>query len=145
MTAYTLEVTEVQARVLVQATEVLARLGIGQFRDALDCLPTRERVHDGWHTDMDVIGKILAHHMIGGVDGYTRSLSVHSVDVSETSRIAWDLYQVLRHRLAWDRAVAEGVIESADAPRKWHKMFGVHYDEPSKVSEQPLATMEGTE
>lgn len=138
---YTITVTNEQARVLAQATEVLARLGIGQFRDALDRLPKRKAVPEGWHDDMSLISKLLSRHMIGGVDGYHSSLGIHSKDVPETSRIAWDLYQVLRNRLAWDRAVAEGIVESIDAPRKWPEMIQVHYDEPLQVSGQPLAVI----
>lgn len=141
LTGYTLTVTKEQAQVLIQATEILARLGIGQFRDALECLPMRDFLPDGWHEDMDSIGRMLSRHMIGGIDGYRSSLGIHHKDVSEASRIAWDLYQVLRHRLAWDRAAAEGIVESADAPRKWPDMMQVHYDEPMKVSEQPLAVV----
>ena len=34
---YTLTITHTQARTLSTACEVLARLGMGQFKDALDC------------------------------------------------------------------------------------------------------------
>ena len=139
ITGYTLTVTTAQAETLILATEILARLGIGQFRDALERLPTREFMPDGWHEDMDSIGKILSRHMIGGIDGYYSNLGIHHKDVREPSRIAWDLYQVLRHRLAWDRAAKEGIVESANAQRKWPEMMQVHYDEPMKVSDQPLA------
>lgn len=139
ITGYNLTVTKEQAEALIQATEILARLGIGQFRDALECLPTREFLPIGWHEDMDIIGKMLSRYIIGGVDGYRSSLGIHHKNVREPSRIAWDLYQVLRHRLAWDRAAREGIVESAKSPRKWPEMMQVHYDEPMKVSDQPLA------
>ena len=142
MSIYTLTITKDQAQVLTKATEILARLGIGQFRDALECLPTHEFMPDGWHEDMDSVGRTLSRHMIGGIDGYRSSLGIRNKDVSEASRIAWDLYQVLRHRLAWDLAAAEGTVVSADSQRKWPEMMQVHYDEPSRVSEQPLALIE---
>lgn len=142
MSVYTMTITKDQAQVLIKATEILARLGIGQFRDALECLPTHEFIPDGWHEDMDSVGRLLSRHMIDGVDGYRSSLGIRNKDVSEASRIAWDLCQVLRHRLAWDLAVAEGTVVSADSQRKWPEMMQVHYDEPSRVSEQPLALIE---
>ena len=40
-----------------------------------------------------------------------------------------------------DLAAAEGTVGSADSKRKWPEMMQVHYDEPSRVSEQPLALM----
>ena len=139
ISGYTLTLTEEQARVLTQATETLARLWMGQFSDALEHLPIREFLPDGWRDDMDSIGRMLSRHMIGGIDGYRSSLGIRHKDVAEASRIAWDLYQVMRHRLAWDRAAAAGIIESANAPRKWPEMMQVYYDEPMKVSDQPLA------
>lgn len=139
--SYTLTLTLRQAQVLQQATEVLARLGIGQFRDALERLPLKEGAPQGWHQDMDDIGAMLARHTISGVDGWHSSLSILGGDTPESSKIAWDLHQVLRHRLAWDRAVAEGVVASADAPRRWPEMTQVSYDTPLRASSQPLATL----
>lgn len=141
MNTYTLTMTDTQARVIAQATEVFARLGIGQFRDALEHLPKREYVPEGWFHDMDIIGKMMSKHMIDGVDGYSSNLGIHSKDVSEESRVAWDMHQVVRHRLSWDRAVEEGVIKSINSPRKWPEMMQVSYDEPMKASEHPLAVM----
>lgn len=132
---YILTITERQAETLIQATEVLARLGMGQFRDALGYLPTREYIPEGWHEDMDTIGGILSRHM-------DSTLGIRHRDVRESSKIAWDLHQVLRHRLAWDNAVRNGVIESVETPRKWPDMMQVFYDDPMRVSNQPLATIE---
>lgn len=140
MATYTLTVTEKQAQVIATAAELLARLGIGQFRDALEHLPMPEFLPPGWHDDMDAIGKILSRHMAGGIDGHSSSLGMHHKDTPEVSRVAWDLYQVIRHRLAWDRAVRDGVVEPG-APRKWPEMIQVFYDEPMKTSDQPLATV----
>lgn len=64
---YTLTLTERQAAALSEAAEIYARLGIGQFHDALRVLPTTEAVPD-WHDDMLVIGRMLARHMKHGVD-----------------------------------------------------------------------------
>lgn len=137
---YTLTITENQARTLSQACEVLARLGIGQFRDALEWLPIDAKSR-GWGDDMDAIGRILSRHMIVNIDGYRSNLGMHHVSVSMEPQIAWDLYQVIRHRLAWDRAIAEGTVKPGE-PRKWPEMMQVHFDTPSKVSAEPLARME---
>lgn len=106
---YTLRLTEAQAKVLCTACEVLARLGIGQFRDALAHLPldqepirTADDVLD-WHADLDLIGDILERYTIGNVNGWNSSLSIASPLVKPEAKIAWDLFQVLRLRLAGDR------------------------------------------
>jgi len=139
---YVLTLTETQAQVLIQALEVMARLGIGQFRDALDLLPLKEIFPAGWHEDMEAIGRILSKYMIGNVDGYRSSLGISHADTSPQAKSAWDMYQVIRHRLAWDRAYSDGIVASPDAPRDWSKMLGVHYDEPMRMGPEPLATIE---
>lgn len=126
---YTLRVTETQAKVLCTACEVLARLGIGQFRDALAHLPvsdtrTVEDVQD-WFDDLDTVGGILSRHALGGVDGWNSSLSVYYEKVKPEAKIAWDLFQVLRHRLEWDR--------------------GGDFSLTLPASEQPLAKIERSE
>ena len=88
---------------------------------------------------MTAIGKILSRYMIGCVDGYHSNLGIYNDEVRPEAKSAWDLYQVIRHRLAWDNAVAEGVIDSPDAPRNWTAMLGVHYDKPMTSSAEPLA------
>ena len=60
MKTYTLNITRQQALTLQVACEVLARLGLGQFRDALEHLPTSEWRPEGWNEDMDVIGAARA-------------------------------------------------------------------------------------
>ena len=132
---YTLTITERQARVLSMACEVLARLGMGQFKDALDHLPEADqRDWSAWHDDMEQISRILSKHMPGGID-------ISNAD--EEARTARDLHAVIRHRLAWDRAKAEGVTDGTK--REWPAMMQVSYDEPMKYSEEPLAKMEKAE
>src|SRR5574340_577948 len=114
MTAYTLTITAQQAQVLSAACEILARLGIGQYDDALRHLPQREGIDwSAWHDDVRTIGQMLSKHMPNGIDGYRSSLGINHTKASEESRAAWDLYQVIRHRLAWDRAIAEGITDGA--------------------------------
>lgn len=135
---YTIELTEHQAQTMATACEVLARLGIGQFRDALEKLPTTEYRPQGWNDDMDTIGRMLSKHTIGNVDGWRSSLGINHEKVREQSKDAWDLYQVIRHRLSWDRAIADGITDGKS--RNWSGgMMGVNYDEPHKTSDQPLA------
>lgn len=129
MTRYTITVTRQQAQTLQTACEVLARLGIGQFRDALDHLPTGEFRPSDWHDDMDAIGEILSKHTPSHVDGDR---------TSAVAKDAWDLYQVIRHRLSWDAAIERGDIQPGQ-PRDWQKMMGVNYDTPMQTGVEALA------
>lgn len=136
---YTITVTESQARILSMACETLAHLGMGQFKDALQMLPHKERIDwTAWHDDMDYISKILSNHMPHGIDGIRSSVGINNA--SRESQAAWDLHAVIRHRLAWDRAIAEGVTDGTE--RKWPEMMQVSYDDPMKYSDEPLAKME---
>ena len=128
LTTYTLHLNTAQAATISKACEVLARLGIGQFRDALECLPLKEFAPNGWHEDMEGIAHILKKHttIMHGVGAY-HSIGSHKTD--ERSKIAWDVYQVVRHRLAWD-ANPEG------------DRMSVMFDQPMKTSKEPLAFME---
>lgn len=136
---YTLEVTKAQAQAISTACEILARAGIGQWRDAIDALPLKITNYDNWHDDLAFIGKLLARHMKGNIDGISSGFSIHSDEVKEEARTAWDIYQVVRHRISWDDAIADGLVDSDDQQaRKWPEMMQVFYDEPLRLSEEPL-------
>jgi hypothetical protein len=139
MKKYKVELTERQLATLSSAAELVARLGIGQYRDAFNWLPIQSDISwSDYHADVDAIGDIISK--------YTSSdLGVSNPDTSSTSKIAWDLYQSFRRELAWDRAVDDGIIESRNSPRDWSKMMGVNYDEPYNTSGEPLAIVEKAE
>ena len=134
---YTLRINEAQARAIAHACEVLARLGMGQFRDALECLPLKEYAPDGWHEDMEGIAHILKKHTTIAHDVAYHGIS--SAKTSTESKTAWDVYQVIRHRLAWDAAKAEGHPGESEATRP---SWSVVYDQPMKTSAEPLAWIE---
>ena len=135
MRTYTLTLNETQAGTIQIACEVLARLGIGQFRDALEHLPTVEFTPDGWHEDMAAVENILRRHM--QLNGKTPN----QISTREQHQTAWDLYTLVRHRLSWDRAIDEGRINPGE-PRKWPEMMAVNYDDPHHASKQPMAKIE---
>jgi len=140
MKKYKVELTEKQLSTLSAACEILARLGIGQWRGAFDRLPLSKNIEwSDYHEDIDAIGKVISKYMISKIDGYHSSLGIIHDDVSESSKVAWDLYQSFRHELAWDYAIEKGWVESRESERNWNEMMGVHYDAPFKTSDQPLA------
>ncbi len=139
MKTYLIEVNEKQARIISRGMEIFARLGIGQFRDALEQLPLKPNDVDFFTDCLPKVGELLKQHMVDHVDGWSSNLGIHSPKVHETSRIAWDLYQVIRQRVAIDRAVQEEIIDNENSPRKWPEMMGVCYDDPMVSSTEPLA------
>lgn len=127
MTDYTLHLTEKQAAEISHACEILARLRMGQIDMALRELP---------------LDKPMEYEQEQYVSNYLRSL--YRPDRIRIDDAAWDLYQVIRHRLAWDRAYSKGIIKPGD-PRKWPEMMGVMYDEPMQMGDEPMAKIESAE
>lgn len=118
---YQIELTKDQVEYLSMACEIVARLGMGQIDDALRELP-------GFEIDHDILDLI-------------RQLGMNPCGIAEAEdrhRILWDIYQVLRHELAWQWAVDNGIIESMENKRKWPEMIQVWYDDPCQQGTQPL-------
>jgi hypothetical protein len=146
MKKYKVELTERQLSTLSVATEVIARLGMGQWRDAFDQLPLRPNLnYSDYNDDLDAIGKIISKYTHNNVNGWGSSLGIKHDCTPSISKIAWDLHQTFRHELSWGYAIEEGYVESKDSPRNWSEMTGVNYDEPYRTSEEPLAVIEKAE
>ena len=124
MTDYTLHLTEKQAGEISLACEILARLRMGQIDMALRELPLAESL-DYWNER--VIENVLK--------------PLYRKDGKRAGCAAWDLHQIIRHRLAWDRAYRDGIVKPGDA-RDWNQMMGVIYDEPLPMGGEPLAKIE---
>lgn len=140
---YTLTITEKQARVLQEATDLLQRVQLGQWREIEDNLPLKKPVdYEELRNDFQIIGAILSKHMINNVDGYSSSLGIGNENLPESNGILYDLHCVIRHKLSWERAVEEGIIESETSERKWPEMMTVNYDPPMKWGTEPFAKME---
>lgn len=130
---YTVDLSQRQMGVLSLAAEVLARLGMGQAMDALEHLPIKppaEMDFSQWHDDMRTIRGLLSQHMVAGIDGWQSSLGIRNKAVPPASVIAWDLHQVLRHRLAHDQDPAK-----EGRPR----FLSVAHDTPYQIGDEPLA------
>jgi len=123
---YTIEVTKEQLATLSMACEITARLGICQIELAFDELPFREpRDWSEYHAMMDDIRQQLRVHCDANL-GIRKAKDRH--------KEAWDLYQVFRHRLSWDRLAEQGETKP--------DFHAVNYDQPHKTSDQPLAKIE---
>lgn len=143
---YTITLTEKQIRAIQEATDLLQRVQLGQWQEIQDSLPLKKPIDYGcFHEDMDEIGRILSRYMIGGINGTNSSLGVGNENLPESNAILYEIHKVIRHKLSWERAVEDGIVESEDSPRDWSKMMTVNYDFPLKYSEEPLITIERIE
>lgn len=121
---YTLEMSAEQARLLVQALDHYSRIGSGQFENVVDVydhdyrmsLHKKEDLRDALNLAKGVVG-----HPANGSHG------IHNPNVNDCFRQAYDIQQVIRNRLAFDRK-PEGGIQ-------------VDFDEPRQISTVPLPTI----
>lgn len=134
MNNYYIELTEKQLRALNLACEVCARIKIGQVGQALNMLALT-------NSDSKIIGGVEFQRQIDAIVkplmGLTRDASF-GVGKFPDADLLFDLHEVFRHRLAWDKACENGIIKP-DEPRKWPEMRTVDYDEPMGWCDEPLA------
>ena len=136
---YTITVTERQARIISNACELMARIGIGQWPEFLNYLPGAMRLN--WNDMREELLPIMERHLkpVVGINGWNSSLGVGSEKSAPDTDEAFDLNDVIRHRLAWDRAADNGITDGTT--RNWDVMMAVDYDEPMHWGKEPLATI----
>lgn len=122
--SYQLLLTERQAQVITDALDLYARIGSGQLEEISHILrlnpgPAHEKIEAVSRLTREAASCWMGH--AGGHHG------ISSDKIHDCFRIAYDLQQVIRYRLAWDRH-PEGGIQ-------------VHFDEPMKYSQEPLASI----
>lgn len=125
--AYQLTLTEGQAQVLSDALDIYSRLHMGQLDSLQEILACYSKTRPGmapFHEIRQTLQDI--EPMITGLSNHAY-YGIHSPELKDTARVAWDLHRVLRHRLAWDRNPEGG--------------FTVQYDKPDQSSQEPLATI----
>jgi hypothetical protein len=130
---YNLTLNADQARVIQMALELYSRVGAGQLGFLMEHpeIQKRTRAARLSVTELQVAidgikGAIYADMAPGQYYG------IHSRELLDDTRSAWDLQQVIRHRMAWDQA---GNPEKRD----FNTMFQVFFDDPMAASKQPLA------
>lgn len=124
---YTLEVTGAQADVLVAALDLFSRMSLGQISE----LENHWRIY-GKMVETDDY-ETLRNSFFGlkkvalGLEP-NASYGIFSQEIHDTNRVAWDLQQVIRNCVSWDRNPEGGMT--------------VNYDKPMKSSREcDLATM----
>ena len=136
---YNLQVTEKQVRALKEATDLLMRVQLGQWREIKEHLPLRKTIdYDALHQHLDFIGKILSVYMIDSIEGYGSSLGIGHEELPESNGILYDLHCVLRRKLAVERAVENGVIENENVSRS-EMPITIDFDNLHQWGTEPLA------
>jgi len=139
---YTLQITEKQVQALKDATDLLMRVQLGQWREIKEHLPLKKTIdYDALHQHLDLIGKILSVYMINSIDGHGSSLGIGHEKLPESNSILYDLHCVLRRKLAVERAVESGVIENENVSRN-EMPITIDFDTPYHWGTEPLAKIE---
>jgi hypothetical protein len=124
---FVLEMSASQGEVLVRALDFFSRIGIGQIEEVETMLRQYGHLKEGYSYDavknaLDFVKLETMGHPPGG------SYGIFHQKVPDWFKLAWDLQQVIRHKLAWTANPEGG--------------FGVNFHEPMKAGKEPLATME---
>jgi hypothetical protein len=122
---YNLTLTEKQAGVLIDALDLYTRIGLGQFEEVVQVYDRNLKLD---HETRDRIKSLLdaakreAGHPSNG------SYGIHNEKVDDVFRAAFDIKQVVRNKLAWDRNPKGGIQ--------------VQFDKPDPISQMGLPTIE---
>jgi hypothetical protein len=129
---YQLFLTEKQAQVLVNALDLYSRIGMGQLSEVAYVLRLNALGNPNGQADalakVEKLTREAASYWMGGSGSY---YGIFSDKINDSFRVAWDLQQVIRYRLAWDRN-PEGGIQ-------------VNFDKPLKSSQESLAYIKKTQ
>lgn len=120
---YNLTLTEEQAGILTDALDLFVRIGIGQFEEVAQVYDPARKLEawEGVHTLLLAAKEHAGLPRNGGP-------GIHNSKVPDRFRAAFDLKQVVRNRVAWDKNPKGGIQ--------------VQFDEPNRTSElTPLATI----
>jgi len=127
MSKYVIEVSEDQLSALIAATEMLARVGIGQFVHLEHYSPATVEMNQSVEKYQIFINALRTVELTA-----KSGLSMSNGDVKLICQRSWDMYQVFRNRLSWDLA-------GNPVKRDWSKMHGVNYDDPMTVTGENFA------
>lgn len=113
---YQITLSQEQARVLMEALELVARLDIGQISYLWEhfteqAIKNENVTYDSAKVILDQLKSALFPGMHPNA---STSISVWTV----RARTAWDLLQVIRHRLTWDASPKGGMQMRFNKPMK---------------------------
>ena len=129
MKKYRLEVNRDQLSTIKRALEFYSRIGMGQLKEI-----------DSWEfnfEDLDGGEKQYVDDALQRISCFFTGLPPNAYrgighkDVPDACNSAWDIYQVVRHHIAWEDHPEGGLF--------------VQFDKPWKTSKQPLAKIETVE
>ena len=120
-----LEMDRERAILLMRACEIIARIGMSQFKDMVELFSPEDYTWDkALEIELYLKEKLTPE--------LTRNAfnSISSLKVPEACQVAWDAYQHIRREIAW----FDSGKDFRKDQRDWNKQMGVNFDEPFKAS-----------
>jgi hypothetical protein len=114
LTKYVIEVSEEQAQIISSALDIYSRLTFGQISIAFQMIPFSEELEFNFKT---LLGEFF--RTIEDLVFYNNQIGI--AEASESGKIACDIHQVIRHRIAWDRNPKGENLVWFDEPFKYGK------------------------
>lgn len=129
---YALTITEEQANTLINALDLYQRIGMGQLDEIIRVAVPAPGHKYNW-VEVDKTMNILKLQLLGWPHIGTAH-SIRSRQLPDEFRVAWDIQQVVRHRLAHDG------LKPGEKPGIY-----VQFDEPRQSSKEPLPEIKQVE
>lgn len=115
-----------QALTLIQALDLYSRIFMGQIEEItrygkalLPAVPSGELAEWFNNIKAKMFPELPSGHAYHGI---------HSPEIDDVARVAWDLQQVIRHRVSWD---TENTNDNDQ-----YRFRGVNFDPPLRSSEK---------
>jgi hypothetical protein len=132
---YIITVDEEQLKVINSALDFYSRVMTGQLEEIIDPVnsPLRDRLikiddREDFELCIEKMkGKVFPEAPIHG------SLGIGNVNTKEEAKMAYDMYQVFRHKIAWTNKPQGGIQVDFDNPLKFshHKLPTIQIKEES--------------
>lgn len=114
--------SEEEAKLLCKSLDTFSRVGLGQIDNAVENIffnlvfqSTSFEYQDRLRSLCDRLKFLLTGHPANG------SYGIGSSAISDDFRIAFDIQQVLRHKMAWDKNPKGGIQVDYHDPMQWGK------------------------
>jgi hypothetical protein len=113
-----IEINEEQAKIIINALDFYSRIGIGQFIEIVLAFSWWQ-CDEQWFNHRNEVERLIydAQFNLTGMP-FNASYGIFSPEVHENAKIAWDIQQVIRYRLAWDRNPKGGMTVDFDDPMR---------------------------
>ena len=112
---YVLEMSAEQAKMTSKALELYARLRIGQWRE-LDYLCLDLSDDDYCEKRDELVSRLLAARAVAYPELGRSEGRSYGIGMFPDADLAWELHEVLRHRIAWTEHPEGGITVNFDRP-----------------------------